>query len=238
VRRAAARVNAPPLRRLERSVIRGAARVYATSPASRSAVAAAGGLAEEAVGILPIPVEVTRFAPEPDERWLERLADPAIVFVGRGDDPRKNLPLLLEALPAIPARLLLVGRPPEHVPPGVEALGEVPDVAAVVRGATVLVLPSWQEGFGIVAAEALASGVPVVTTPCGGPEELVRASGGGRVLASFAARELAETVTALLGDAGTLLAMRRAGREHVMREHAPERFLTLLADALAAVDDV
>jgi glycosyltransferase involved in cell wall biosynthesis len=233
LRRASDRISAPLLRRLERAVIRGAERVYATSPASRAAVAAAGGLDGEAVGILPIPVDVERFTPEDEERWLERLEAPLLVFVGRADDPRKNLPLLLEALPRIPgARLRLVGRAPASLPPGVEALGHVPSLPEALREATLLVLPSWQEGFGIVAAEALASGVPVVTTPCGGPEALVRESGGGVVLGSFAADELAATVTRLLGDAATLARMRRSGREHVVREHSPERFRTLLAAAL------
>src|SRR3954447_11952717 len=70
-RRAAIRVNAPVLRRLERRVLRGASRVYATSPASRASVARAGGLAESAVGILPLPVDVERFSP--DEGWRSTL---------------------------------------------------------------------------------------------------------------------------------------------------------------------
>ncbi len=107
---------------------------------------------------------------------------------------------------------------------------------APLRESSLLVLPSWQEGFGLVAAEALAAGVPVVTTPSGGPEELIRSSRGGRVLAGWDAEELAETVASLLGDAGTLLRMRAAGREHVVREHSPARFHSLLAAALAAVD--
>ncbi len=166
---------------------------------------------------------------------------PTLVFVGRADDPRKNLPLLLEALPLIRARvpgtrLRLIGRPPATVPDGVEALGAVDSIAGPLRESTLFVLPSWQEGFGIVAAEALACGVPVVTTPSGGPEQLVRDSGGGRVLAGFEAEELADTVAELLEDAAILQRMRAAGREYVARAHSPKRFRLLLADALDAVD--
>lgn len=230
LRRLSDRLNAPVLRRLERRVIAGAERVYATSPASRDAVAGAGGIDAASVGILPIPVDVEAFAPAeaPPSGAL-----PVLAFVGRADDPRKNVRLLYDALPRIPeATVRLVGRAPGAVPPRVEALGVVPSVAAALRGATLLVVPSWQEGFGIVASEALAAGVPVVTTPCGGPEHLVRASGGGVVLGSFEPEELAATVNDLLGDAARLAAMRRDGRAYVVREHSPERFRALLAEAL------
>jgi glycosyltransferase involved in cell wall biosynthesis len=236
-RKLAHRLNAPPLRAIERSVLRGAERVYTISQSASAAVAAAAGLDEEAVGVLPIPVDIDRFAPEPDERWLQRLGAPTIVFVGRADDTRKNLPLLLDALPAIRARvpgvrLQLIGRPPASPPEGIEVLGSLPSVAEPLREATLLVLPSWQEGFGIVVAEALAAGVPVLTTPSGGPEHLVRTSGGGVVLEGFDPEELAAAATALLGDVDTLMRMRASGREYVVREHSPARFRELLADAL------
>jgi glycosyltransferase involved in cell wall biosynthesis len=95
-----------------------------------------------------------------------------------------------------------------------------------------LVVPSHQEGFGIAAAEAMAAGLPVVTTPCGGPEALVRDSRAGVVLSGFSAEELAERVRALLADPVRLMYMRRKGREYVAREHSPERLRTLLSEAL------
>jgi glycosyltransferase involved in cell wall biosynthesis len=236
--RAAFALSLPPLRRLERDVIRGATRVYATSRASRLGVAEAAGLDPEGIGVLPIPVDLEGFSPEDEAPWLERLSTPVLAFVGRADDPRKNVRLLLKALPLVRAevpgaRLRLIGRAPAGpLPDGVEATGPVASVAEHLRTASLFVLPSWQEGFGIAAAEALAAGVPVLTTPSGGPEELVERSGGGRVLGSFEPEELAAAAVALLGDAGTLAAMRAQGRVYVEREHAPARLRELLRAAM------
>jgi len=128
---------------------------------------------------------------------------------------------------------LLVGAPPlEPLPEHVEATGAVPSIAPHLRRASLFVLPSFQEGFGIVAAEALAAGLPVVTTPSGGPEALVTDSGGGVVLDGFSADQLAHAVRRLLDDPDGLAAMRRRGRDYVVREHSPARFRELLADAL------
>jgi glycosyltransferase involved in cell wall biosynthesis len=233
-RRVALRVNGPVLQRMERRVLRGAEQVYGISPWSRASVARAGGIPVDRVGVLPIPVDLETFAPAPDEAWEQTLESPVLAFVGRADDPRKNAGLLLDAVRQLPGvRALLVGSPPAGpFPERVEATGVVPSVAEQLRRATLLVLPSYQEAFGIVAAEALAAGVPVVTTPSGGPESLVEESGGGVVLSGFSADELAETVRGLLADPERMAEMRRRGREHVAREHSPERFRELLAAAL------
>lgn len=241
-RRLALRAFAPVLRRYERAVLRRAHAVYATSPYSRGTVAEAAGIELERVGVLPIAVDTGRFVPLDDDRWTAALEHPTLVFVGRADDPRKNTPLLLEAFARLrtrvpEARLRFVGRPPSGpLAAGIEAVGEVGDVAPHLRDAALLLLPSLQEGFGIVAAEALASGVPVVTTPSGGPEQALITSGAGRVLNGFSAEELAAVVEELLGDADTLRTMRHRGRAYVEREHSTTRLSELLAEADADLE--
>jgi glycosyltransferase involved in cell wall biosynthesis len=233
LRRAAAAASIRTLATLERRVLHGAARVFTTSEASRAQVAA---VAQRDVGILPIPVDFERFYPALDDEWREAFDRPVIAFTGRADDPRKNIGLLLTAFARLRERqpdalLRLIGRPPAgRVSPGVEAVGEVPDVAAELRHAGIFVMPSRQEGFGIAVAEALATGLPVVTTPCGGPEELVRNSNGGCILTSFDPDELADALETL--DAGS---MRAAGRDYVRRVHSPKRFRALLAEALDGI---
>ena len=241
-RRLALELNAPLLRRLERRVLRGASRLFATTPSSRRGLAAAAGVASERIGLLPIPVDTDVFRPGADDEWLARLEQPVVVFVGRADDPRKNVRVLLEAWPQVrarlpEARLRLVGRPPSGpLPRGVEAAGEVASVAAELRSSSLFVLPSLQEGFGIVVAEALAAGVPVVVTPCGGPEELVVASGGGSVLPDFAPETLADEIVRALAVPDRLAQQRARGRAYVAEHHSPERFRGALAAALAETD--
>lgn len=242
-RRLASRGNMPILARIERRVLREAAVVYATSETSRRGIAEVTGTPISEIRILPIPVDLEALTPEPVDRWADRLSAPTLVFAGRGSDPRKNLPLLLRAFVTIRrelpnARLRLVGTPPSvSLPEGVDALGHVPSVGGVLRDASLFILPSRQEGFGIVVAEALACGVPVITTPSGGPVELVERSGGGLVLDDFSAEGLAEAAIGALRNANWLIETRIKGRTFVEREHSRARFGERLADAFRDLED-
>ncbi len=243
-RRIAAGSSLPILRAIEQHVLVRASRLYATSPASLAQVAAAADCSPAEIGLLPIPVDLERFAPEDDEPWLRRAElEPVIGFVGRANDPRKNVGMLLRAFALVreelpTARLRLIGQPSAGpTGAGVESTGTVPEVASLVRRCSIVVLPSFQEGFGVVVAESLASGVPVIVTPCGGPEDLVRSSGAGRVTPGWAARDLADCVLELLGDLDLLARARAAARPYVAREHAPARFRGLLAEAFHDLDD-
>jgi glycosyltransferase involved in cell wall biosynthesis len=237
--RAAAALSLPILRHLERSVLRRARRVFATSAATRDLLAEVIGIDAEEIPILRIPIDTEAFTPEDDDSWLRRVASrPVIGFVGRADDPRKNVGALVEAFRMVraqfpPARLRLIGKPPRApLEMGVEATGQVDTVPPVLRQCSLFVLPSLQEGFGIAAAEALAAGVPVVTTPSGGPEGLLRESGGGIVTSTFEASDIADACIALLTEPASLLAARYAGRSYVMSHHSRAAFLASLDSAL------
>jgi len=70
-------------------------------------------------------------------------------------------------------------------------------VARMMRAADLFVLPSIIETFSVATAEALASGLPVIVTRCGGPEEFVTAS-EGILVSPGNSEELADALTRMI----------------------------------------
>jgi phosphatidylinositol alpha-mannosyltransferase len=136
----------------------------AVSPAARRVVVE--HLGHDAV-LIPNGVDVARFqVPRPVHEH------PTVVFLGRVDEPRKGLEVLLDAWPAVQEKVpgvdLVVAGPGEfEAPPGVRVLGLVPeaDKPAVYAGGDVYCAPNTHgESFGIVLIEAMAAGTPVVAS--------------------------------------------------------------------------
>lgn len=100
--------------------------------------------------------------------------------------------------------------------PTIEFLGRVPDddLAAVYQSADLVVVPTVSgEGFGLVAAEALACGVPVVATDGGATPELVRDGVDGLIVPAGDPRALAAALRRLATEPGLLAQMTLAARD-------------------------
>jgi glycosyltransferase involved in cell wall biosynthesis len=121
------------------------------------------------------------------------------------------------------ARLRVAGRGTEALAPalqapGVDMLGPVESAAGFLRSLAVLVYPPVRgSGTKVKVLEALACGVPVVTTPPGA-EGLDRNDG---LLVSRDPAVLAEHVARLLGDSDERKERGAAARSYVARRHSP-----------------
>ncbi len=175
------------------------------------------------VRVLIYPVDTDTFKPDPDARLAN--AQPFLLFTARINDPRKNVGLLFRAFARVRAhyqhlRLVLTGDPPEaHVRRWLDGSGVADAVTfagyqtreALVKlyqQAALFVLPSLQEGLGISMLEALACGLPVVSTRCGGPESVIVDGVTGRLVANGDEQAFADAILSLLDHPQQLEAMR------------------------------
>ena len=141
-------------------------------------------------------VESVRLLPHPPSNSFERLVGSIATYpqperdfisVARWNDPRKGAILLTQAVIHLAARgekysWTIVGERADRVAASLRvagaeaAVGLAPDDGALIdliRRHRYLVIPAFQEGFGITGIEAFHCMVPVVTTKCGGPEDYV-----------------------------------------------------------------
>jgi len=160
---------------------------------------------------------------------------PYILSVGRLHDPRKNLELLLAAMARLPADLRLVvagATPPTStfwrtadrlgVAGRVEYVAK-PSLAALVslyQHARVFALPSHEEGLGLVLLEAMACGVPVVSTRSGGPDGIVTDGDDGFLTPLDDAATLAARLARLHADSTLNIEMGRRARATVERVYS------------------
>lgn len=127
--------------------------------------------------------------PAPPLRWRGGVR-PRITFLGRLDEPRKGLNVLLSALPEIRegvpnAEVVVAGRGQRSLPAGVRSLGAVSnaDKRRLLASTDVFVAPHLErESFGVVLVEALASGADVVASDLPAFVELLQTRDGGRDL--------------------------------------------------------
>ncbi|MCH8213380.1 MAG: glycosyltransferase family 4 protein [Proteobacteria bacterium] len=201
---------APFLAALERRILAGRGRVMGVSAYTVERMRAVCGEASRPIVRLPVPVDGARFRPP------ETPPAPGVVgFIGRLSDPRKNAALLLDAV-ALARRqghditAVLAGeRPPDLVAYAarigladrVAFPGHVDeaDLPAFYQGLDVFVIPSRQEGLNIAGVQAAASGVPIISTRCGGPEGYVT-DGVTGFLTGFDAAQIAARITQVVTD--------------------------------------
>jgi glycosyltransferase involved in cell wall biosynthesis len=112
----------------------------------------------------------------------------------------------------------------------VHFLGNRADVEEVLGAAELLLLPSWDEPFGLVVAEAMAVGVPVVVTAVGGVHEYVTDGVHGRVLPPKDPDLWAAAAGELLNDGEALERISRANVERASL-FTDDRYVAEMLDA-------
>jgi glycosyltransferase involved in cell wall biosynthesis len=234
----------------ERLVLRRAARILAVSAQTANRIRATVPDVASKVEVLSWPIDTATFRPEDAQKVSPPRSPWTIITVSRLDDPRKNIASLLRAMPVVrdalgDVRLKLVGAGADlgstaaggDAQDGVEVLGSLPRNRLVreLQAADLFVLTSYQEGLGLVVLEAMACGLPVVSTPSGGPEAHVREGVTGYLADGFGPVEIARALIRALSDSQQLATMGHSARRLVCEQNSHEVVASRLSATLKAV---
>lgn len=179
-------------------------------------------------------IDISRFQPaeNPEEGY--------ILSVSRINDPRKRVPLLLQAYAAAKSKhqdipeLYLVGEEPNNriketvsdleITEDVQFLGRQSrtELRKLYQNAFCFVLSSDEEGLGIVILEAMACGLPVVSTRSGGPQTLIVDGTTGFLTPVGRADLLQEKILELAKNTSLRHKMRRASRRRMVDKFSME----------------
>jgi glycosyltransferase involved in cell wall biosynthesis len=219
-----------------RGVLPGAARVLAVSEAERAQLLGLG-VSPGRIRLVPNPIDVAEFdVPPPSGELRRRLGvgdRRLLVYLGQLT-PRKNVDVLLRAVAALarPDVAVVVAGPDMGVGRALRwearrlGLTERTTFTGILKGrdrlaaladADLVIYPSRDEVFGLVPLEALLCGTAVVVASDSGCGEIIRRTGGGRLVPPGDVRALADAIRLALDD---LTAARHAVTEAARRVRA------------------
>jgi glycosyltransferase involved in cell wall biosynthesis len=206
------------------------AKIVTVSEASREAIERYFGIPQKDVSVVYNGTDTDIFRPLPH---VEKEAD--LLFVGRTEDRKKGIGTMFEALSLLPEHVTLKivdGRIPGHglVPRFTKQYGlegririvdrmlTVPELVEQYSTAKVAIVPSFFEGFGFPASEAMACGLSVIANAAGALPEVVGTDGrSGRLVPRRNARALADAMWDCLRDPVETERMGQAARARVER---------------------
>jgi glycosyltransferase involved in cell wall biosynthesis len=201
------------------------------------------GLSRDKVEVFPHGIDTTRFHPaKRNGFWNRYFRDSGekikLLYVGRISE-EKNLDVLVRAFRDHLGRredlkLIVVGDGPD-LPrlrerlAGQNAVFTGPltgeDLSQAYASSDIFVFPSCTDTFGNVVLEAQASGLPVVVTDKGGPQENMIHRETGYVVAGQDPRALADAVASLADDPGLLARMKEQARRYCRNRSFQAAFL-------------
>ena len=202
----------------EIAVIKTCHRILAPTQREKERLINFYGATPDKIGVVPCGVDLELFYPMDQAAARLQLGfnpdDTLALFVGRFDS-MKGLDRLIEAMRYLKhrrhLRLIIVGGDGLHTPEGEKLLVlartygveesiafigriEQKDLPPYYNVADVMVMPSHYESFGLVSLEALACGIPVVATPVGVMDTLIKEGQNGRLVANGDAKLLAKAI--------------------------------------------
>ena len=215
------------------AINRGAGRIVAVSESLRRDIAERTPLDAAKTTVIYNAVEAQHYARARSSRlrqafgWSE--TDLIVGCLGNVR-PAKGYDLLLQAaagLRAAPLRFVIAGqgkpglydrllaqRARLGLEDRVQFLGFVADAPEFLSNLDMFLLPSTSEGFSISTIEAMAAGLPVLATRCGGPEEILTHGETGLLVEKGSSRALVEGLQTLITDSRLRDRLARKGKAH------------------------
>jgi len=199
----------PPKKLISKHVIKKADLIHAVTRRAADCVIKLGATPSK-VFVKPYGVDPKKFRPDAEPKYRRRFLSggggAVILFIGRIVE-EKGVPVLLDAYKNLKskARLVLCGSGPVKTPNDVIRIDTLPyhEVPFLHASADVLCLPSvphkkWEEQFGFVLVEAMASGKPVVATNSGAIPEIVEDQKNGFLVPPGNSKKLRDALEHLI----------------------------------------
>lgn len=190
------------------------------------------GIPSAKIEVITNGVDLTEFVPGKSDRQSLQLPEnvPLALFVGDIRTPRKNLDTVLKALVKVPNLHLVVAGSTEKSPypklakdlnisDRTHFIGYRIDISKLMQAVDMLVFPSRYEPFGMVVSEAMATGLPVITSSTVGAAEIVTPECGIVLANCEAVLELTHALKTLVSDRDLREQMGKAGRA-IAQQHS------------------